>query len=197
MTDLNDQSTSTNFTVVPDAFCDRCYDMRQVFQCTFCAATFCDSCTDLEAWLSDHIKACPSCGYISPDQPGDAASVMKPDFSSSSRVKLLVNANADTLEAARRQYGFTAQLCDYTEEFGMDDLDAVAAEALEQFAIHLGIPYQGTKDITRAPINLRAILSDAALQSPTWEDHRKVSKHLLHHLNQQLGDELTQLINEA
>ena len=193
MTNLNTDSPKPNFTVVPDAYCDECREGNLVYQCTCCFQTFCDGCTDLESWMNDHIKACPHCGHISPDQPGDNA--YRRHFSESAEIQILVTANAATLEAARRQHGFVAELCYFSDKEGMTNLDTVAAEALEQFTVHLGIPYETKTNIKQAPITLRTALSDAALDSPSWEDHHKVSKWMLNSLNQQFGAELTQFIN--
>ena len=145
--------------------------------------------------MTEFIKACPHCGYISPDQPGHYNDVAVPDFSTSNQVQIIVEANPETLDAAVRQNGFTARLCDYSDHNGMTDLDQIAAETLVQFSLHMGYQNATQPVVTDIPITLRAALSHAALDSPNWADHRNVSKHLMHHLNLQFGTQLAELVN--
>ena len=203
MTSATISSDQTPFSVVPDAYCDSCGDMPHVFQCVFCALTFCNSCTDLDAWLDDAIKACPHCGHISAEQSGNPAAVTAaPTFLDSTPKRIIATGNLATLRAARLQHGFTVILCDVTQNFTMEenhevmqDLDRLAVQALEQFAVYVGLPMPDDFDIYETPLTLRVALSNAAVQSPSWSEHHKVSKWLLHHLNIQLGKELADLIN--
>ena len=47
------------------AECETCVDgMNPVYRCPTCLQTFCNGCTDLDAWLEDLHKVCPHCGWI-------------------------------------------------------------------------------------------------------------------------------------
>ena len=51
------------FSFFKDGFCDNdsCQAERpEVYQCPICTETFCDGCTDLEAWQPN--LECPQCG---------------------------------------------------------------------------------------------------------------------------------------
>ena len=64
--------TLHGFPQPADAQCLNCADdncadddarSRPVLHCPACERTFCDSCTDITAWRSDAVPACPHCGH--------------------------------------------------------------------------------------------------------------------------------------
>ena len=68
--------TRGGFILIGRATCEYCREdelpgdntMDPVYRCPSCGQTFCDRCTDLEAWMEDHRKNCPHCGH----SPGGA-----------------------------------------------------------------------------------------------------------------------------
>lgn len=107
------------------------------------------------------------------------------------QVQVIVSGPASALEQIRTTIDPHVSLCDYSEENGMTDLDDIASEVLEQLLAHLGQNPPQPVPIAEVSIPIRAALSDAALESPGWEDDHKVSPPILRQLAVTYGAALT------
>lgn len=118
-----------------------------------------------------------------PDSPAPGLS-----FSPDGQIQVIVSGRASALEQIRTAIDPNTRLCYYSEENGMTDLDDIASEALEQLLAYLRQNPPPQVAIAEIPIPIRAALSDAALQSPGWEDDHKVSHPILRELAAAYGE---------
>ena len=123
-----------------------------------------------------------------PESPTPDSTAPSLSFSPDGQTQVLVSGRASALEQIRTAIDPNTRLCYYSEENGMTDLDDIASEALEQLLAYLGQNPTPPVAIAEIPIPIRAALSDAALESPDWEDDRKVSRHILRELAAAYGE---------
>ena len=123
-----------------------------------------------------------------PESPPPDSTAPRLSFSPDGQIQVIVSGRASALEQIRTTIDPSARLCDYSEENGMTDLDDIASEALEQLLAYLGQNPPQPVAIAEMPIPIRAALSDAALESPDWEDDHKVSGPILRELAAAYGE---------
>ena len=123
-----------------------------------------------------------------PESPTPDSTAPGLSFSPDGPIQVIVSGPASALEQIRTAIDPNTRLCDYSEENGMTDLDDIASEALEQLLAYLGQNPPQPVAIAEIPIPIRAALSDAALQSPGWEDDHKVSHPILRELATAYGE---------
>ena len=72
-------TNTETFVMLGPTVCEHCQEeeedahpgtMNPVLRCPNCQETFCNSCTDMEAWMKNFPRICPHCGWIpGNDQP--------------------------------------------------------------------------------------------------------------------------------
>lgn len=123
-----------------------------------------------------------------PEPSTPDSTVPRLSFSPDGPIQVIVSGRASALEQIRTAIDPNTRLCYYSEENGMTDLDDIASEALEQLLAYLGQNPPPPVAIAEIPIPIRAALSDAALESPDWEDDHKISDPILRELATAYGE---------